>query len=202
MKKEFICKNCGKKFSPNYKYNGNRVMHFCSKSCKTTFQMQGYFNKSQLENSIRKLILQYNRYLTLSEVCEKLKISCKTISKFRVSILALNRELKMKKPQSMFEFKVGEILLQIYSDLVFQYTFDTCISPKGYLLKFDYFSKSNNLLIEADGMQHKNIEHRFSTDYTIQCDTVKNNWAKENGYKLIRIPYTRNVTKEYILNYL
>lgn len=198
----FVCKYCGKNFIPNYTLSSNRVLHFCSKSCKTKFQRQGYYNKTQLENAIKKIIKETNRYTTKDEIINKLNISSKTLSKFNISILALNRELNMKKPQSMFEYCVGIYLEEIFSDLQSQMTFAECVSPKGYLLKFDFYSQSQNIIIEADGMQHKNKEHYFSSDYTIECDKIKEEFCNKANIKLVRIPYTKKVTKNYVVQYL
>ena len=198
IRKQFVCKFCGKNFEPNYKISQNRTLHFCSKQCKTKFQRQGYFNKTQLENAIKKLINSKGRYVTKDEVLDKLNISSKTLVKFHISILSLNRELGMKKPKSIFEYMVGVYLNELFNDLTYEQTFENCVSKKGYLLRFDFYSPANRLLIEADGIQHGNIEHPFSSECTIKCDEMKDKWAKENGYILVRVPYSRKVTKEYV----
>lgn len=201
-KKEFICKYCGKNFSPNYNISSKKTLHFCSKSCKSKFQKQKYFNKTQLENAIKKIIQKNEKYTTRKEIIQELHISEKTLTKFNISILGLNRELHMKKPQSIFETVVGEYLNDFFPDLQSQITFEDCLSPKGYLLKFDFYSKSHNIVIEADGKQHFDKNHIFSSDYTIQCDQIKEQYCIKNNIKLIRIPYCRNVTKEYVMTYI
>lgn len=198
----FICKYCGKEFSVDYYLHPSRTLHFCSKSCKTKFQRQGYYNKTQLENAIKKVIKENDRYTTIDEIVNTLHISKKTLSKFRVSVLSLNRELGMKKPQSMFEYLVGVFLERIFNDIESHKTFDDCLSPKGYLLQFDFYSPSNNILIEADGAQHGNKYHIYSNDYTLECDSIKNQYAEKNNFTLIRIPYTRNVTFDYVQSYI
>lgn len=193
---------CGNDFTTEYNCGSERVIHFCSKSCKTKFQRQGYFNKSQLEKAIERVIISENKYMTLNDITNKLKISSKTISRFRISILSINSNCGMKKPKSIFEKIVGEYLSEIISDIKYQVIFEECKSPKGFPLKFDFFSKKYNLIIEADGSQHGNVEHQYSTEYTLECDIIKDVFAKENNYKLIRIPYSRNVNKEYILKFI
>lgn len=138
----------------------------------------------------------------MDEILEQLKISCKTLNKFNISILSLNKKLNMKKPQSMFEYLVGVYLYEEFDDLEWQATFNDCISPKGFLLKFDYYSKINNLIIEADGIQHKNKNHYFSSEYTLLCDSIKEDYCKNKNIKLIRIPYCKKVDKKYILDCL
>lgn len=197
----FVCKYCGKNFIANYPLSSKRILHFCSKSCKTKFQRQGYNNKTQLEFAIKKLIKDTGRYLTTEEIITKMNISSKTLTKFNISTLSLNREMNMKKPQSMFEYYVGIYLEEIFPDLQNQVTFNDCISPKGFLLKFDFYSKLYNVIIEADGVQHKNKNHYFASEYTIECDKIKDRFCKEKNIKLIRIPYTRNVNKDYVIKY-
>ncbi len=195
----FVCKYCGRKFSPSYNIKKKQVLHFCSKSCKTKFQRQGFYNKTQLEHAIKKVIREAGRYLATSEILEKLKISSKTLTKFNVSILSLNRELGMRKPKSMFEFLVGEYLSEIIPDLEYEKTFDTCISCKGYLLRFDFYSPSLNLLIEADGKQHKYRKNPWYSKELNLNDTIKDTWTKKNGIELIRIPYGNGkVNREHI----
>lgn len=31
-----------------------------------------------------------------------------------------------------------------------------------------------------------------------ECDNIKDNWARNNGFTLVRIPYNKNVTKDYV----
>lgn len=75
---------------------------------------------------------------------------------------------------------------------------------KSSALRFDFYLKDFNLLIEFDGRQH----YTFSTGWwnnggidefekTKQRDLFKTNWAKDNGYKLLRIPYFefKNINK-------
>lgn len=82
-----------------------------------------------------------------------------------------------------------------------QKTFSTCRFPDtNALAKFDFYV-NNQYLIEFDGIQHfeykndtgwNNKENFEKTQYR---DNYKNQWCKNNGISLIRIPY-------YILNNL
>lgn len=85
-------------------------------------------------------------------------------------------------------------------------TFDTC--KIKHFLRFDFYLKDYNLLIEFDGEQHfkcmrwsknksKNIE-KFKK--VKKRDVFKNKWAKENNYNLLRIPYTNIKNIDKILN--
>ena len=86
--------------------------------------------------------------------------------------------------------------------------FESCRMNKKGIMRFDFYLPEHNLLIEYDGKQHftpsgnpawrGNPIIRFIQ--TQQRDKFKNNWAKNNNYKLIRIPYTEFKNINQILN--
>lgn len=204
-KRIFKCKICGKEFVPNYRISSKRTLQYCRQECKNLAiknQKSKFYNKTQLENAIKKEIIKRNKYLTKQDVCNYLKISSKTISKFRVSILSLNRECGMRKPKSVFEDKIKTYFFQRFSDCVEEKEFEDCLSPKGYKLKFDIYIPSKNLLIEADGSQHYDKNNPHYKEYYKQCDLIKNEWCIKHNIRLIRIKYSRNVTDKYIEKYI
>lgn len=70
--------------------------------------------------------------------------------------------------------------------------YDTCVSPKGNALPFDFYIPSKNILIEYDGEQHFKIAFGQDEDkLTLQkeYDKIKNEWCIKNNITLIRIPY-------------
>lgn len=74
--------------------------------------------------------------------------------------------------------------------------FDTCLSPKGCELPFDFFLPDYNILIEYDGQQHFQIAFGQSEKKLIkqqEYDKIKNEWCKNNNIVLIRIPYYQKV---------
>jgi hypothetical protein len=198
----FSCKSCKIDFSISYRISVNKEMSFCSKSCKTKYQRNGFYNKTQLENSIIKSIKEEGKYLTIDDICHLLKISSKTLVKFRISTLSLNKKSGFKKSGSVFEEKCFNILKEKYGEIETQKMYDDCVSDKGHLLRYDFYIPSENILVEADGKQHFNLAHVYSSEYTIKCDEIKDIYAKLNNIKLIRIPYTRNVNKDYIYKLL
>lgn len=205
MNKIFKCKYCGKEFSPSYRISSKKVMQYCSKQCQLDDNRPNkpkYYNKTQLENAIKKEILKNNKYLTVKDVCSILAISSKTISKFRVSILSLNRELGMRKPKSVFKDKIKSYFFTKFSDCIEEKEFDTCLSPKGYKLKFDVYIPSKNLLIEADGSQHYDKNNPNFNEYQQQCDRIKDEWCLKNNITLIRIKYSKKVTDQYIEKFI
>lgn len=68
-------------------------------------------------------------------------------------------------------------------------TFSDCKDKS--LLKFDFFLKDYNCIIEFDGLQHfdKKSFMGKSYDRTHKHDLMKNEYCKNNSINLIRIPY-------------
>lgn len=86
-----------------------------------------------------------------------------------------------------------------------EYWFDDC--RHKYPLPFDFVIFDNNklnCLIEYDGKFHYITVEGFYDEkqlvYKQKCDKIKNDYCKENGLKLIRIPYWEYENIEKILN--
>lgn len=70
--------------------------------------------------------------------------------------------------------------------------FNTCISPKGNMLPFDFYLPDYNVLIQYDGQQHYKISFGQEEEKLTkqkEYDKIKTQWCKKNNIKLIRIPY-------------
>ena len=89
------------------------------------------------------------------------------------------------------EEKVKLILEKYNIDYIAQYKFDDC---KFYhRLPFDFYLPEYNVCIEYDGKQHFQFVNTWGgydefVNRKIR-DTIKNEYCKNNGIKLIRIPY-------------
>lgn len=91
-------------------------------------------------------------------------------------------------------YKIAELLRAANIPFESEKTFSTCKDKKE--LPFDFYV-NNQYLIEYDGFQHfeesrektQEIGLGFDYDYTHKHDLMKNQWCKENGIPLIRIPY-------------
>jgi very-short-patch-repair endonuclease len=90
--------------------------------------------------------------------------------------------------------------------------FKDLVSPKNKPLRFDFYIKSHNLLIEFDGKQHfkkvrwtitetqQDIDTHYN--YIVECDHLKNEYADANKIKLYRIKYTEIKNIDNILKVL
>lgn len=87
--------------------------------------------------------------------------------------------------------------------------FNDLVGTGGGLLKPDFIIPSLKIWIEYDGIQHskpvnfrgamseQQLQERFK--YTQQNDQIKNQYAKDNNWTLIRIPFTEYDNIEQIL---
>lgn len=89
--------------------------------------------------------------------------------------------------------KINKILSEMKISFETQKSFDSCRFPStNKLAKFDFYIKESNILIEYDGIQHFEQWTRSlnSLAQRQERDKYKDIWCENNGYKLIRIPYT------------
>lgn len=98
--------------------------------------------------------------------------------------------------KSRGETKIANILNNNNIKFEKQKWFDSCRFPDtNWVAYFDFYLPSYNLLIEYDGDQH--FYSKGSGWNNEEClanlkrkDNFKNEWCKNNGIPLIRIPYT------------
>ena len=79
-----------------------------------------------------------------------------------------------------------------------QKTFFDCKDTRP--LPFDFYLPDKNTIIEYDGKQHfEPIEYfggQETFERTVKHDNMKNEYCKNNGISLLRIPYFKNVEEE------
>lgn len=97
---------------------------------------------------------------------------------------------------SLGEFKIAEILNENNINFTTEQSFEGCrFEDTNALARFDFYV-NNHYLIEFDGIQHFEYKNdngwnnKENYQRTIQHDKIKNQWCKDNGIPLIRIPYT------------
>jgi very-short-patch-repair endonuclease len=80
----------------------------------------------------------------------------------------------------------------------FQKRFSDCKDINS--LPFDFYLPDYNIAIEYDGKQHFEPIEYFggikSFERTVKHDNIKNEYCKNNGISLLRIPYFKNVEEE------
>lgn len=119
------------------------------------------------------------------------------------------RKQEKKRKYHNTETKLIEILKIIFgkNNVVVSVHPLWAFSTKNVLLEFDICVPCKKLMIEYDGIQHferSNFFHKTHQDFEDQKarDVLKDQLAKENGWNLLRIKYTVDVTYGNIYNIL
>ena len=133
------------------------------------------------------------------------EIECKNCGKHYVEIpafLVSNERRRGNNPCECWKniskgiLKIEQLLQNNNISYLKEYSFNDCLSPKGNLMKFDFYI-NNQYLIEYDGEQHfkpmsfgGSISGEERLKSQKEYDNIKNQYCKENNIPLIRIPYT------------
>jgi copper oxidase (laccase) domain-containing protein len=107
------------------------------------------------------------------------------------------------------EYQMFNILDEIFPNSYYirngYYSF--LISPKGEPMQLDIYYPDLRLAVEYDGRQHTEYNAYFHKSkaqfkYLQDCDALKNKLCAQLGITLIRIPYDKKLSKEYIIKKL
>ena len=97
---------------------------------------------------------------------------------------------------------ISNYLMEREIKFIPQKKFSTCKYVKQ--LPYDFCIPQLKMLIEYDGIQHFQPIETFggkeAFEITLKKDFIKTQWAKKNGWRLIRFDYTQ--TKDEIIDYL
>ena len=192
-----ICKQCKKEIISSNKY---QKYTYCSLSCAATAQ-GGSLSKLKIEQEIVEYVLRKGKYLTLVEITKGIRRSPKTLTKYGVSIKKIQESLGIVKSKPHFEASIYTILVREFDNVICEVTSEDVLSPKGYPLRIDFYIPELTLSIEADGSQHTDPNNPWYNEYYVECDQLKTDYCNKIG-TLLRIPYTKNVTTEYVLKHL
>lgn len=109
-----------------------------------------------------------------------------------------------RRESSKFQKEVYNFLKKYFSeeDIEKEKKFEDC--KNFYQLRFDFFIKSKNLLIECDGIQHFTSQEYWGGEegYKIRVfnDQIKNNYTQKNKIHFVRISFFENNQIEEIMN--
>ena len=132
--------------------------------------------------------------------CDKCDFICGSNREVKRHIKHTHERPMMDKHMSLGEYAISNYFIK--NNIVFEKEkkFFALKSPKGNLLRYDFYVAMHNLLIEFDGKQHfqkvkwttlntdKQVEEHYN--YIVECDHLKNEYADSNKIKLYRIKYT------------
>lgn len=97
--------------------------------------------------------------------------------------------------RSYGEEHISRMLSELNINFIEQYSFDDCVYKKKLRFDFAVFDENDNLqfLIEYDGEQHTRPVDAFGGEEEFKQvqkrDAIKNEYCKNNGIDLLRIPY-------------
>ena len=165
---------------------------------------------------------KYNYHLTrhIKSVHDKVKdFKCSKCNYVSSTNEHLTRHIKhvhdrpiMEKRMTLGEYSIYEYLTKNKIEFEREMKFQGLVSPKNKQLRYDFYIKSHNLLIEFDGAQHfkkvkwaiteteNDVNEHF--DYIVECDHLKNEYADANKIRLYRIKYTEIKNIDNILKIL
>lgn len=197
----------------------------CSDNCLSNYRRQLTLKQRGLDyykviGKIEEYIIyNYNKYgvvKTLKECLKANHVSSKSFRKYcKQYDLSYNKILQnnnISRKHSKFQTSVTNYIRQIYNNyrIFEEMTFSDCINPKtNNQLKFDIYIEDINLIIECDGTQHY-VKNSYFNNLALQAgytpvyetDKIKEEYCNNHNIKLIRIPYSRIVTKEYVQSFL
>lgn len=202
-----ICAYCGNTFSREY--TGTQGYQYllktthCSKSCAV--KASKGVDRETLEKEAVTFIEARGTYCTNTEVCKGIGRSNKTFTQHGVKISELNESLGFTKPKSRFQDRVGEVLSEEFSNIETEKQFDGLVGKTGHPLRVDFFIPEKNMVVEADGSQHSDPKHpwrEWNNGTVTEYDQIKDQFFNEQGIRICRVPYKRNLKKEDVLSRL
>lgn len=213
---EGTCEYCGCEYTTEYKngkgYSYSVETRFCSKHCAGKHQAKKLVGGIQVDRGKELLITQAcdfiqskGSYCTLSELLQGIKVSGKTLVKHGIKASELNKSLGFVRTGSIFQKHIGQQLTLMFSDVECESCFEGLVGNTGYPLRVDFYIPSENLVVEADGAQHSNPEHpwaKWNNGTVKEYDEKKNAYFKKHGITLVRIPYTRKVTLDFVKSFI
>lgn len=135
-------------------------------------------------------------YMQYKNITDKIKIKCKKHGFFFQR--AYDHSNGRGCPHcnnSLGEKQINDYLKRANIYFVRQKIFNNCINIKtGRNFRFDFFIPKFKIIIEYDGEFHymiTNLNNKKLLNKIKYRDKQKTKWCKENGYNLLRIPYTK-----------
>lgn len=197
---------------PNHGEHKMRIANLLSgKGCpgcqRDNASKRNRFDKKYIVNSVSKCggeLINPDDYI--NNHTKNLNIKCPSCGKiFKTSLSAFTQHGGQVCENCCSSESIGEMKIRMYLenngiDFLQEYWFSDCRDIKP--LPFDFYIPSMNLIIEFDGRQHFEDTRMFSygIEKTLEHDSIKNKYCKDNGIDLIRIPYTQINSIDKILN--
>lgn len=109
-----------------------------------------------------------------------------------------HQNIHFKNKGSYGERQIAKFLNEYKITYNRQQRFVGCIDKRA--LPFDFYLPDYNAAIEYDGIQHTQPVEKWGGEaglqMTIKHDNIKNEYCKNNGIRLLRIPYNKDIKTE------
>lgn len=123
----------------------------------------------------------------------------------RSDSLLAGQTLKPGCIKSFGEQAIKKALNQLHISFKPQAIFKSLINPRtNRYLVCDFYLPSKNMVIEFDGKQHYQGQHRWGAEMRVTesmyYDKLKNDWCVDHGITMVRIPYCYrdDINKEFM----
>lgn len=166
------------------------------------FDIEESNRKDFIERLILRLMYDTNSYVFVSDILGRCHITTYQLKKYEISIPNINAKYGLIANQSKFERSIQDYLVWRNINFESQKTFDDCLSPKGFKLRFDFYLPDYQIMIEADGTQHYDKTNNYYSEYLIKRDSIKDKYCESHNIKMIRIPYSQYANKQYIEDHI
>lgn len=211
------CVNCGNRFAMT-----NTQFKFCCNECEAEWNKKhGTKSRSSSYRGVKSVdvlmqaayaYIEKNPNATRKDLLNALHISVGTADRKGIKITDIKNALGIvtKKSSSYFEQDICHILDSMGIKYVREKYFND-LKDKRYL-RYDFYIEELNLLLEADGGQHykenfylhfknggKNLPYNYERLWL--HDAQKNEYARRNGYNLLRVHYFRFYEKQKVAKF-
>lgn len=197
-----ICIVCGKEFQPCARRPDAR---FCSRKCQGHYINDTGQGPKHNDKELKERIINYFKLkgipMSAGTFAKEIGISLKAVYGRKWSLIELAKEAGISEPYipkniSKFEKFIYEILCEMFnkSDIYTQKSFKDCKNKNR--LRFDFYIKSLNLIIEADGPQHFKYCSWFTDPH--ENDNIKNSYCKQRHIHIFRIRYRKYINKSLL----
>ena len=185
---------------PNDFLNGKRCPYCYGKMKKTDTKF-----KREVESIVGNEYTFLDSYVDSKSKIKVRHNKCNTVYEVRPDMFLKGERCPYcNSPKG--EISINKILKSLGIKYEYQKTFDDLKDSR--LLSYDFYIPSQDILIEYQGQQHYQPVGYFGGADTFELqqkhDKMKSDYAKDNGYKLITVPYTQDTfskIKKYLIKH-
>lgn len=175
--------------------------------------------KEELEEKVKKFLSKRKKYCNALTISKGVKVDPKLLIKHGIKITVVNKEAgllpknaKVKERRkrrrrgkrehpSKFQRRVGVVLKAMFGVVENEVKFRGLVGVSGCPLRVDFYIPEWNLVVEADGVQHSDPNHRWAKRKGGRLklyDDLKNEYFKERNILMCRIPYCPRVIHDEV----